>query len=133
MPEPLDSLFKNSPIAKIASSIGSAIWSVFRPFSEHLLQPLYRVSSKSSFGKLWATMLLAACLYYWLQLQKNIPETLEYMTQVLLLYVFSTKPVQIVRDHVAGKTTMSMTPDAAPDSKPTPAKPAAVAQAGDDA
>lgn len=131
MPDPQDSLLKNSPIAKIASSIMATIWSVIRPFSEHLLQPLYRVSSKSSFGKIWSTAMLAACMYYWLRLNKDIPETLEYMTQVMLLYVFSTKPVQIVRDHVAGKTTMSLTPDAGDAKSGAPKAPAAKVPAQD--
>jgi len=139
MPDLKESFIQSSPVAKLLQVGGSAIWKVVGPFVEHFLHPLYRTTSKSSFGKIWSSALLVTCMYYWWKLQKDIPETLEYMVQVLLLYVFSSKPVQIVRDHVAGKTTMSMTPDGTPTAgapataaKPAPRAPTPAPAAADD-
>jgi hypothetical protein len=130
MPDLQESLVKNTPLAKLAQTVFGAIWSFIGPFVEHFLHPLYRVSSKSSFGKIWSSALLVTCMYYWWKLQKDIPESLEYMVQVLLLYVFSSKPVQIVRDHMAGKAPTTV-PDTSAPKAAGPATPAATPAAED--
>lgn len=88
-----------------------SLWRLVEPFFEHLVYPFYRTSSKSSFGKLWASILLFTCLYFWIYLHQELPNTLETMVQTMLVYVFVTKPVQIARDHIERKS-----------NQPTPSK-----------
>lgn len=81
------------------------LWRSLEPVFDHFLYPFYRTSSKSSFGKLWASILLFTCLYFWIHLHEELPDTLLTMVQTVLVYVFVTKPVQIARDHIDRKDT----------------------------
>lgn len=93
-----------------------SFWHVIEPVFEHFVYPFYRTSSKSSFGKLWSSILLFTCLYFWLRNQP-VPDSLTTMIQTLLVYVYATKPIQIARDHVGRKT--SKNDGAAPDAPAT--------------
>lgn len=81
------------------------LWRSLEPAFDHFLYPFYRTSSKSSFGKLWSSILLFTCLYFWIHLHEELPDTLQTMVQTMLVYVFVTKPVQMARDHIERKAT----------------------------
>lgn len=80
-----------------------SFWRYLEPVLEHTIYPFYRTSSKFSFGKLWASILLFTCMYFWVYLRQDITDSLQTMTQTVLVYVFVTKPVQIARDHIERK------------------------------
>lgn len=113
------------PVADMIASEAATANTRLRRFSfwrwvevvfEHFVYPFYRTSSKFSFGKLWASILLFACLYHWVRGQPA-PDSLITMIQTLLVYVYATKPIQIARDHVGRKT--SKNDGAAPDAPAT--------------
>lgn len=102
-----------SPTVDIILTTGNAmadrlrrfsVWRVLEPVFEHFIYPFYRTSSQSSFGKLWSSILLFTCMYFWLQ-ERAVPESLTTMIQTMLVYVYATKPMQIARDHVERKTS----------------------------
>lgn len=94
----------------------SRFWKYATAFAERTIYPFYKTKSDFSFGKLWCSILLSIGCYHWGWLGIDIPDTLESMIWVQLAYVFSTKPVQIVRDRVNKKNELSMPAPSSPDT-----------------
>jgi len=100
----------------------SRFWKYATAFAERTIYPFYKTKSDFSFGKLWCSILLGIGCYHWGWLGIDVPDTLESMIWVQLAYVFSTKPVQIIRDRVNKKSELLMPGPAGSDTpKATPA------------
>lgn len=101
------------------SAAQQPFWTSPAVFADHFLAPFYKTDTAGSFGKLWSSICLVVCMWFWLHLRKDIPQTLESMTWVLLAYTFTTKGVQIVRDKVTGKASISSAGSLPQDTSPT--------------
>lgn len=91
---------------------------------ENFIAPFYKSGSTGSFGRLWASIILAVCLFRFWVIKLDPPETMITVLLGMLSYVFLTKGVEIVRSK-SGATKITNTGDA------PGATPAAPAQTGD--
>lgn len=92
-------------------------WKSPEVFVDHFLAPFYKTNTVGSFGKLWSSILLVVCSWYWIWLRLDIPQTLEAMAWVMLAYTFGTKGVQIVRTKVGNKVSNKVSTAGTPASK----------------
>jgi len=78
---------------------------------DNFIAPFYKGGSTGSFGRLWTSIILAACLFRFWVIKLDPPETMITVLLGLLSYVFLTKGVEIVRDR-NGSTKITNTSDA---------------------
>lgn len=79
---------------------------------ENFIAPFYKSGSTGSFGRLWASILIAMCLFRFWVIELDPPETMITVLLAMLSYVFLTKGVEIVRSKT-GATKITNTADGA--------------------
>jgi hypothetical protein len=72
---------------------------------DHVIAPFYRTGSTGSFGRLWASILIALMSgRFWIfpKIPSNPPDSMVNITLALLAYVFGSKGLDIYRDVKSG-------------------------------